>query len=247
MWAFDRPHYRQHRIYQPRKWWNTFTQEYSSSADDTKINTNQVMHGLLSIHCPSSIVDRDKVVKTWIERLEYTTTRFEVALKATKYEENIQAYWSMIKKAKEALESSSHAGSQMKTRYKMQTMRSYVRQAEEELQETIYEAAFDEERLEFGMNKLKDKVKDMEKDAKGEKSTTSFGPKKQEVKADIDVGGDRVIQTNKSDAVSKYKIDVLGSPDDEHTDTVQHEQASEEPEQPVEKGEDEDDDEEANR
>ncbi|KAG8530675.1 uncharacterized protein KY384_004030 [Bacidia gigantensis] len=179
-WAFDRPHFRKHRMYQPQHWWNehehVHKQPTNDSAEDES-ETESVMKGVINMHFPQKQANREKSVEWWLTELQQSPKEFVIALDDTKYEKEIDDFWSLLKKAEETLKWSNKANARMKKKFNVQATPNLVREAEEALQEAIYEEAYDGEKVQFRINALKETSKAAEKEAMDSKhDLTNFLP-----------------------------------------------------------------------
>lgn len=91
-WTLKRAGYREHVIYQPVQWYNGFERSYD--------HLPQVRDGDMLVHFSGMKNDRFGPAKRWLDRLEHAPHELQIQLDNTKYQANIDAYWSKIREAR---------------------------------------------------------------------------------------------------------------------------------------------------
>ena len=139
-WVFKRVGYREHVLYQPNKWFNGFEQSFGKLPP--------VKDGDMLVHFSGLKEDKFGAVQKWLDRLEDAPHELHVPLDKTRYEVNVDAYWSCMRNAKYTLQQAEHVSNSNNVTQEFRT-------AQADLQQTLYDNADKPAMLIEGIEKVK--------------------------------------------------------------------------------------------
>ncbi|KAL9098775.1 MAG: hypothetical protein Q9163_005624 [Psora crenata] len=90
-WVCDRPGYREHFLYQPRRWWN----RYYHDPDGDQVG-NMLLH--------FAGVSKTEHMPKYLEKVEQTPQQWAKDIAATTYQQEIGDYWNLLRKSRRLLE-----------------------------------------------------------------------------------------------------------------------------------------------
>ncbi|KAL9636621.1 MAG: hypothetical protein Q9164_002700, partial [Protoblastenia rupestris] len=100
-WICNRPGYREHFLYQPRRWWN----RYHHDPDGEEVGNMLVHFAGVSTVEQGSTTKAGHMTK-FLERVEKAPQKWEKDIAATTYQKEIEDYWNLLRKSRKLLEKS---------------------------------------------------------------------------------------------------------------------------------------------
>lgn len=105
----NREGYQEHFLYQPRKWWN----RYHHDADGDEVGEMVIHFAGVSSVLKGSTTKIEFMTK-FLERVERTPEAWTKSVKETKYEQEVEDYWNLLRRSRKALEKAREAQEQGK-------------------------------------------------------------------------------------------------------------------------------------
>ena len=93
-WVFTKAEYRDHVLYQPRNWYNTFGSSDSEGAES----------GSLLVHFDGTLDDNSEAIKPWLDAVEKSPQEWQVPIEDTSFPSEVDRYWRNLRIARLELE-----------------------------------------------------------------------------------------------------------------------------------------------
>ena len=93
-WVFTKPEYRDHVLYQPRRWYNEFRSHEHPEAES----------GSLLVHFDGTLDENSKAIEPWLDAIEQRPSDWQVPVQDTSFPGEVEKYWRNLRVAKMELE-----------------------------------------------------------------------------------------------------------------------------------------------
>ena len=93
-WVFTKPEYRDHVLYQPRRWYNDFRSNEHPEAES----------GSLLVHFDGTLDENSRAIEPWLDAIEQRPSDWQVPVQDTSFPGEVEKYWRNLRVAKMELE-----------------------------------------------------------------------------------------------------------------------------------------------
>lgn len=95
-WVVKRVGYREHVLYQPVQWFNSFEESFG--------HLPPVQDGDMLIHFSGLKSNKFGAIQKWLDRLERAPQDLQIPLVNTSYQANVDAYWTRLRDVRDMME-----------------------------------------------------------------------------------------------------------------------------------------------
>lgn len=92
--VFTKAEYRDHVLYQPRRWYNDFRSDERPEAES----------GSLLVHFDGTLDENSKAIEPWLDAIEQSPSSWQVPVEDTSFPKEVEKYWRNMRMAKMELE-----------------------------------------------------------------------------------------------------------------------------------------------
>ena len=92
-WVFTKPEYRDHVLYQPRRWYNDFRSKEQPEAES----------GSLLVQFDGTLDENSDAIEPWLDAVEKSPYAWQVPVHETLFPREVERYWTNLRVAREEL------------------------------------------------------------------------------------------------------------------------------------------------
>ena len=93
-WVFTKAEYRDHVLYQPRRWYNDFRSDDDPAAES----------GSLLVHFDGTLDENSEAIEPWLDAVEMSPQAWQVPVQDTSFPTEVEKYWRNLRLARMELE-----------------------------------------------------------------------------------------------------------------------------------------------
>lgn len=149
--SFSRPQFRDAVVFQPMHWYNEFQLQESMVKDRPNVHPGDML-----IHFAGLAKDKRQFMGPWLDKVENVADQWTVPLEDTNYVRDVERYWDTYGHAKDMLD---RANNTLLLKLSDPELRQPAVKAFEDLQNTVWKAAEDLDRMRSHTESLADTLR----------------------------------------------------------------------------------------